>query len=332
MNWNSTFSYSFVDASNVYGSDDKTAAELRSNVDGKLKVEDGDLLPDNPNGRGLLAGDVRAHEMPGLASMHTIFVREHNRICDLIKAVRPNWDDESLYQNARRILIGEYTSIVYNGYVATVLGAQNFEGLELNAQTGSVYNSSINPSMTNEFATAADRFGHSMIQGLIKMFNTDNSGLYGNYSLGENFFNVPRYRDRMEQILMGLVTQPASNFDKEVTSEVTNLLFKKPGATFGSDLAASNIQRGRDHGLPSFCCYYVYYHDPNHDCNNGWGTKFNGISDQNWSLLQSIYNHPNDIDLFTGGLAQEPYRGGLIGKVFTKIFRKFTLNSCCFPF
>ena len=55
----------------------------------------------------------RATEMPGLNSMHTLMVREHNRLCDLIKDINPTLDDEGIYENARRILIGEWQSIIY---------------------------------------------------------------------------------------------------------------------------------------------------------------------------------------------------------------------------
>ena len=309
---------SFIDASNVYGSDDETSAKLRSFKDGKLIVDANNLLPKDKFGF-LLAGDIRASEMPGLASMHTLFVREHNRLCNLVKAVRLSWNDETIYQNVRRILIAEYQSIVYGGYLPTVLGSQNMEGLEL-SEFGSEYNSRLNPTMTNEFATAAGRYGHSMVQGLIKLFNTNNSGQFDEYSLSKNYFNDETYRSFMENILMGLISQPAQALDKELTKEITNMLFPDPGANYGSDLAARNIQRGRDHGLPGFCCYYNLYQDENHDCSNGWDKRYDGISTKNWNLLQIVYNHPNDIDLYTGALAQEPYNGGLGGKVFWTIF------------
>ena len=310
--WNAINSY--MDASNVYGSTDEMADELRSKTDGKLKIDGNNLLPDK--GPNLLAGDVRNAEMPGLASMHTLFVREHNRICDLIKTVRPEWDDEKVFQNARRILIGQYQSIVYAGYLPVVLGSENMDGLALSA-AGSEYDDTLDPSMTNEFATAADRFGHSMIQGLIKLFHTDNSGQFDEFVLGQNWFNKAKYRSYMDNILMGLMSQPAQAFDKSVTDQVTNFLFpEKHDTSATSDLAARNIQRGRDHGLPGFCCYYKLYQDENKNCNEGWDMKYEGISQTNWQLLQEIYLHPNDIDLFTGGLAQEPYNGAVVGTVF----------------
>ena len=208
------------------------------------------------------AGDVRALEMPGLATMHALFVREHNRICDLIKAEQPTWSDEELYQNARRILVAEYQSVVYGGFLPAVIGEQNMGSLRLE-RDGSSYKDNVNPAMTNEFATAAYRFGHSMIQGFIKMFATDNSGQVDEYPLSENFFNTERYHanngEGMEQILMGLVTQAAQTFDKEVSPELTNQLFAEEGAGFGTDLVARNIQRGETSNVLFIIDYLLEY-------------------------------------------------------------------------
>ncbi len=75
----------------------------------------------------------------------------------------------------------------------------------------------------------------------------------------------------MENILMGLVTQPAQTCDPAVTTETTNLLFAVDGV--GGDLVARNIQRGRDHAIRGFCCYYQKYQNPFHDCRDGWDVK-----------------------------------------------------------
>ena len=135
---------------------------------------------------------------------------------------KPDFDDEQIYQNARRINIGQYQSIVYGGYLPVVLGEKNLDGLEL-TKDGSNYDAEEEPTMTTEFATAAYRFGHSMIQGLIERFNTDNSGLFDSYLLHEVFFTSDRLKSvsddkqlGFEQILMGLVTQAAQTMDKEV--------------------------------------------------------------------------------------------------------------------
>ena len=85
----------FVDASNVYGSNKADGQLIRdTNPPGHLAVSphpkdangnNNNLLPEvdadnNNNMFRFRAGDSRAPEMPGLLSMHTIWMREHNRI------------------------------------------------------------------------------------------------------------------------------------------------------------------------------------------------------------------------------------------------------------
>ena len=71
---------------------------------GLLKMSEGRLLPklDGGNGPEFAAGDVRARENPGLSSLHTIFVREHNRIAQSLNHKGVSSSDEELYQMARR--------------------------------------------------------------------------------------------------------------------------------------------------------------------------------------------------------------------------------------
>ena len=120
----------FIDGSNVYGSDQETAAKLREFSGGALKTHVlGPVLPtreqagfdsdgESHHAQDLVAGDVRALEQPGLAAMHTLFLNEHNRLAKIIQKFVPSLSDEEIYQVARRVVgaelqnIGKHASIV----------------------------------------------------------------------------------------------------------------------------------------------------------------------------------------------------------------------------
>ena len=132
----------------------------------------------------------------------------------------------------------------------------------------------------------------------------------------------------MERILMGLITQPAQTNDRFATDRITDFLFPEEGADFGSDLVARNIQRGRDHGLPSYVAFYDKYFGDSKtsedmDC---WGHRPSTISEANWDVLRAIYEHPHHIDLFVRELAESPVSGDLAGPVFNAIKLKQFYN------
>ncbi len=89
------------DGSQIYGSDQETQDRLRSFVDGKLKLHDDGTLPLTDK-RVEDTGMVR-NWWVGLSVMHLVFVKEHNAICDMLKAKYPKWDDNKLFNVARLI-------------------------------------------------------------------------------------------------------------------------------------------------------------------------------------------------------------------------------------
>ena len=101
-----------------------------------------------------MAGDKRAIENPGLASLHTLFLREHNRIAHQINNLfeAREWDDEKIFQETRRIVVAELQNIVYNEYLPLVLG----KNTPLH-HVDSTYTAYWDPSIDNVFATAAYR-------------------------------------------------------------------------------------------------------------------------------------------------------------------------------
>lgn len=73
------------------------------------------------------SGDSRINEHPGIALIHVLFLREHNRIAKQMGILNPHWDDEKLYQETRRLVIAEMQHITYNEFLPVLLGEKNLE-------------------------------------------------------------------------------------------------------------------------------------------------------------------------------------------------------------
>jgi peroxidase len=116
-------------------------------------------------------GDVRTNQIMTLTSLHIIFLRHHNKLATALAAINPYWNDETLYQESRRIVSALMQHITYNEFLPSLLGRTTMDSYGLTPQTtgySSSYDEKVNPSITNEFAAAAFRMGHSLIQGAMK--------------------------------------------------------------------------------------------------------------------------------------------------------------------
>lgn len=110
------------------------------------------------------------------------------------------------------------------------------------------------------------------------------------------------------------MSTPIETLDNSITEELTNHLFERPREPFsGMDLISLNIQRARDHGIPSYNRYRV-------KCNLTRARNFEDLSGEIPSRLikrlSSLYASVDDIDLFTGGMGETPVHGGIIGPTF----------------
>ncbi len=240
----------YLDGSMVYGSDATRAAALRSFSDGLLKTSAGDLLPFNtaglanandahifPDSELFLAGDVRANENVELTALQTLFMREHNHQAELLKAAHPTWTDEQLYQGARAIVIGEIQSITYNEFLPALLGNN-----ALTAYRG--YNANVNVGITNEFSTAAYRFGHSAVGNDVEFLDNNGNDVAADMSFAQVFFNPAVIQQTgIDPILKYLASDNMQEVDTSIVDPLRDFLFGAPGDG-GMDLASLNIQRG----------------------------------------------------------------------------------------
>ncbi len=319
----------FLDGSGVYGSDIDRANWLRSFSGGQLKVSTGNLLPYNTvtgefedpiddsaphmdNATGIssvifVAGDSRASENPLLTSMHTLFVREHNRQCKLLAAKYPDWTDEQLYQYARKNVSGLIQSIVYDEWLPSI-------GLQLTPYGG--YNEEVNPQLFNVFTAAAFRMGHTLLSSnLMRLDNQGNVIPQGNLTLQDAFFNPYAIQETggIEPFLKGMGVQVQQKFDSKVISDVRNFLFGQPGFG-GLDLASININRGRERGLPDFNTVRA----------NFGLAPYNFFQQINSSAavftrLMTLYTNINDIDPWVGMLAERTVPGSIFGQTLHEI-------------
>ena len=291
---------SWLDGSMVYGSDDATALSLRTMSGGKMKTSEGNLLPLDENGF-FLAGDERVNENPELTSLQTLFVREHNRVAAKIAAANPSLTDEEIYQRARAWVIAEIQVITYKEWLPSLLGAN-----AMPAYRG--YDATANPAISNEFATAAFRLGHSMLGDDIEFLGNDGLPVRDDVSLAGAFFNPDLIKETgIDPILKYLSSDPSSKIDTQVVDSVRNFLFGAPGAG-GLDLASLNIQRGRDHGLADYNTTRAALGLPK-------VTSFSQIT-SNADLaakLKSLYGTVNNIDLWVGVLAENAAPGASVG-------------------
>ncbi|MFM7034858.1 MAG: peroxidase family protein [Planctomycetia bacterium] len=315
----------FIDGSQVYGSDATRAAALREFLGGRMKTSAGDLLPFNTAGLAnandahvvadsqlFLAGDVRANENPELASLQTLFVREHNRIAAAAALRNPGWSDEQLFQHARRMVIAELQQITYNEFLPALLGANTPATAALRAYRG--YRDEVNPGIATEFSTAGFRVGHSMLGSDIQFLDDNGRPVRDEMRLKDAFFDPrPVSEVGIDPLLKYLASDRAQEIDTKAVDDVRNFLFGAPGQG-GFDLVALNIQRGRDHGLADYNTVRMAYGLPR-------VTSFAEITPDASvrQALEQAYGSVDTIDLWVGGLAEKHLPGSSVGPTFTKI-------------
>ncbi|WP_339732252.1 peroxidase family protein [uncultured Gimesia sp.] len=297
----------FIDGSGIYGSDEALADQLRTFEGGMLATSEGDLLPYGEDGF-FLAGDIRANENVALTSMHTIWVREHNRIATELATENPDLTDEELYQQARQIVIGELQAVTFNEFLPALFGpgvVSEYIG----------YDSTVDPSIANEFSNAAYRFGHTMLSSeLLRLDENGNVADEGNIALLNAFFNPSELEvNGIDSLLRGATVNVAQEIDNQIVDDVRNFLFGPPGAG-GFDLASLNIQRGRDHGLAD-------YNSTRVALGLSAVENFSDISSdpEVAAKLEMLYGTVDNIDLWVGGLAEEHLPGSSMGETFTAI-------------
>lgn len=172
----------FLDLSIVYGNNNDVNRQVREFRGGRLRVDvrrGKEWLPraanatascsiQSPQEACYFAGDTRVNQNPQLTLLQTILMREHNRIADVLSKLNPHWDDEIIFQEARKIAIAEHQHISYYEWLPIFIGADNSLKNKILFNTKNYvddYSEHVDPTIINEHATAAFRYFHSAIAG-----------------------------------------------------------------------------------------------------------------------------------------------------------------------
>ena len=292
------------DASMVYGSDAETAARLRL-PDGRLETSEGGNLP-VVDGR-FAAGDVRAGENPALTALQTLFVREHNFQVDRLQAAHPELSGDELYETARAIVGAEIAHITYAEFLPHLLGP----GAPA-AYAG--HDPAVDPRLSVEFAGAAYRWGHSTVSAETERKDEAGEVTGPELELRDAFFLPPAEFAEgggADGFLRHLGSDLAQAMDARIVEDLRNFLFDPP---VGLDLAAINIQRGRDLGLGTL-----------NETRAALGlepyAEFDQITGDAATVdaLRAAFGTVDQVDLWTGGLSEDLAPGAFVGTTFAPI-------------
>ncbi|XP_067944137.1 probable oxidoreductase PXDNL [Watersipora subatra] len=329
----------YIDGSQIYGSSDELAWELRQHVDGLLNTSGHNMLPhedtlftekyaecviDSPSEYCFKAGDSRVNIQPGLASIHTLFMNEHNRIAhELRRQLPPHIAtlsltdiDEFVYQESRRIVGAILQHITYSEFLPILLGKRNMFRYRMKSrgawqESSSGYNDRLQPGIRNEFAAFSFRVGHSLVPEGITPLNASYTS-HGSMNQFEYLLMNPHllHTFGVGDVLRGVITDAAKEPGTDISHHLEKAFRFSNRTLGGMDLIAFNIQRGRDHGIPS-------YTEMRKICRLSEPNTFEELDmpQEVKEKLASVYRSVKDIDAWTGATSEHKAPGAMVGEL-----------------
>jgi len=204
----------------------------------------------------------------------------------------------------------EIARITYNEFLPHLLGPT-----AIKAYQG--YKAGVDARLSEEFAGAAFRFGHSIVSANLEKTDEQGNEIGTAVTLKEAFFQAPAdfiANSGADGLLRHLSGDLSNALDVHIVDDLRNFLF---GPSAGMDLAAINIQRGRDLGLGTL-----------NETRLALGlkayTSFEAISADatTAAALKAAYGDVNKVDLWIGGLAETHLAGAMVGQTFDLIISK----------
>ncbi|XP_063450745.1 thyroid peroxidase isoform X4 [Pan paniscus] len=212
--------------------------------------------------------------------------------------------------------------ITLRDYVPRILGPEAFQQY-VGPYEG--YDSTTNPTVSNVFSTAAFRFGHATIHPLVRRLDAsfqehpDLPGLW----LHQAFFSpwTLLRGGGLDPLIRGLLARPAKLQvqDQLMNEELTERLFVLSNSST-LDLASINLQRGRDHGLPGYNEWREFCGLPRLETPADLSTAIasRSVADK----ILDLYKHPDNVDVWLGGLAENFLPRARTGPLFACLIGK----------
>ncbi|KAK1795618.1 hypothetical protein P4O66_001015 [Electrophorus voltai] len=315
-----------VDLSHIYGEELERQHKLRLFRDGKLRYQvlDGEVYPPMvsevqvdmhypphvPESHRFAVGHEAFGLVPGLLMYATLWLREHNRVCDILKKEHPDWDDERLFQTTRLILIGETIKIVIEDYVQHLSGYhfklkfdpeilfnQRFQYQNrISSEFNTLYH--WHPLMPEDFHIQDEVYSYSQF-----LFNTTMLTDYGISNLVESFTNQVAGR-----------VAGGRNVGRAVLMVAMKSLENSRQMRFQS----LNAYRKRFNMKP-----YVSFEDL--------------TGEQEMSAeLEELYGDVEAVELYTGLLVEKPRPNSIFGETMVEMGAPYSLkgllgNPICSP-
>ncbi|XP_050540462.1 peroxidase-like [Daktulosphaira vitifoliae] len=318
----------YIDASHVYSSDKNVAESLRTMKNGQLRSE---LLPNGQqfcpqrkrdssfcNGRDNVnscfeAGDFRVNQNFGIASYHVIFLRLHNILASYFQKLNSHWSDEIVYQEARKVIGAIIQIITYKDFIPSILGKQFSEQMGLSIyKNKTVYNEKLMSSTGLEFGVGAFRSLHAIIPTEFKFAN--NNHTYITAINITDWMNKPDsilYNSNIDHLMIGMSDFASRRIQPSYNNLISNYMnhYDRSGSSDMS-LISSDIQRGRDVGLPPYTVIRKH-------CGLPDVKTFENLNDvialNMLAKLKKLYASVHDIDLIVGILLENPAKDSMLG-------------------
>ncbi len=330
----------WIDVSSLYGSTRSVALSLRTMKGGKLRAQqvngtaylpfDADAVLNGPAVpvRGppgvdpatlFAGGDPRTNEDWVMLAVHTLMLREHNRLCDILAQRQPELDDEGLYQTVRLLMSAKFQLIANSYQMAYFRGMpwpqddgfplfremMGRDWLQMNPANAYPWPLAMKhgrPTVVSAEMAVVYRF-HEFIIEQFPLVDADGATLR-NQSLFATGFDAHGFLDAgLDNVLRGVVSTTIPNFKSGVDEAFRSAgAYRGAGPGHAFDIVVASIVHEREQGLPTFNNYFRAYNAQRPHVAVPIRARFEDFTSDPAALasLRRLYATPDDVDLVVG--------------------------------